>query len=56
VNIAVLNISEVYVAYLFIPTAVWSKAQVCVRLRAGIAGSNLAESVDVRLLCLLGVV
>ena len=33
--------------------AVLSKALVCGRLIAGIAGSNPAEGMDVRLLCLL---
>ena len=56
VNIVVQNISEVSVAYLFVPTAVWSKAYDCVRLRTGIAGSNLVENMDVRLLILLHVV
>ena len=36
-----------------IPVAARSKAWVCIHLIAGIAGSNLAESMDVRLLCLL---
>jgi hypothetical protein len=35
-----------------IPVAVWSKAQVCGRLVAGIAGSNPARGMDVCLLCL----
>ena len=33
--------------------ALQSKAYVCDRLIAGIAGSNPAENVDVRLLCVL---
>jgi hypothetical protein len=36
-----------------IPVAEWSKAWVCSRLRAGIAGSNTAEGMDVCLLWLL---
>jgi hypothetical protein len=33
--------------------AMWSKAEVCDRLIAGITGLNPAEGMDVRLLCLL---
>jgi hypothetical protein len=39
-----------------IPIAVQSRVQVCGRLIAEIAGSNPAEVMDVRLLCLLCVV
>ena len=39
-----------------IPVAVRSNSYVCGRFIAGIAGSNPAEDMDVRLLCLLCVV
>ena len=39
-----------------VPLAVRSKAWVCGRSNAGIAGSNPARIVNVRLLCLLCVV
>jgi hypothetical protein len=38
-----------------IPVAARSKAKVCGRLVAGIAGSNSARGMDVSLLCLYGV-
>jgi len=38
------------------PVAVQPKAKVCICLIAGIAGSNPAEGMDVRLVCLLRVV
>ena len=37
-----------------IPMALRSKVQVCSRLIAGIAGSNPAEGMDLRLLCCAG--
>jgi len=39
-----------------VPVSVSSKANVCSRLIAGIAGSNLAEGMDIRLLRLFCVV
>ena len=39
-----------------IPVALLAEAQVCSRLSAGIAGSNPAESMVIRLLCSLCVV
>jgi hypothetical protein len=54
-----LLILEVYIGVTLlvpIPLAVWYNAQVCDHPIAGIAGSNPAEGMDVRLLCLLCVV
>jgi len=39
-----------------IPVALLAKAQVCSHLSAGIAGSNPAESMVIRLLCSLCVI
>jgi hypothetical protein len=39
-----------------IPMSVPSKAHICSPLIAGIAGSNLPEGMDIRLLCLLCIV